>query len=169
MSTHQISILGVISPDSTGNCWVEPYDVAATNDIFKHQIIRLKDPSTGQTHGFYSQFWVPNNYVGTAVIIPVWTATATSGNCRMSFAYRAIGGDNAESLDQSSFQETVSNTDAAPGAAHRRMTPNLSLTSGNLAAQDTVMFYFARYHDGGVDTMAADMLLHDLLFQYADA
>jgi len=168
MATYNFSVLGMIQIDASGRCWIEPYDLAATNDIFRHPIIRLKDPASGNQHGFYGTFWVPNNYVSSPVIVPIWTATATSGNCRMNFAYRAIGGDNTESLDQSSLQESVSVTDAAPGAAHRRMTPPISLTAGNFAAQDTIEYYFSRFDDSGVDTMAADMLLHDLIFQYAD-
>lgn len=169
MATHLISILGRHAPDTTGRCWEEPYTVAATNDLFAHPIIRFADPAASQAHGIYGVFEVPQNYVGTAAIVLRWTSTATSGNCRWEFSYRAISGDDAESLDQASFQETVAVTDAAPSAAHERNTPSMSLTSANLAAGDTVEFFLKRTDDSGVDTMAADALLHDAMFSYADA
>ena len=170
MATFQFSALSANAvPDNTGRCFFEPYNVKATNDKFWHLVGVLADPAGGEAHGFYGQFLVPQNYVGSAVIIPFWTSTATSGNCRMRFSYRAIGGDDAESLDQATYQEQVSVTDAAPSAAHERNTPSMALTSANLAAGDTVEFLFERLDDTGVDTMAAAALIHDLIFQYQDA
>lgn len=168
MATHQISMLGMVQPDNTGRCWIEPYDVFATNDVWKHPVIRFKDPGSGEAHGFYSQFTVPQNYVGTAAVIPFWTSTATSGNCRWRITYRTVAGDDAASLDQSGNEQQSSVTDAAPSAAHERLTPSISPTSANFAAGETVEYLFERLDDTGTDTMAADAVLHDLVFQYSD-
>jgi len=170
MTTHTTSILGVNTvPDTTGRCWFEPYPFAATNDVWGLLVLRLKDPSAAQAHGFYGQFTVPQNYVSAPVIIPLWTSTATSGNHRMRFTYRTVGGDDTTSLDQTSNEEQVSLTDAAPGAANRRMAPTgLTLTAGNFAAGETVEFLFERWDDTGTDTMAADSLIFDVIFQYSD-
>lgn len=120
-------------------------------------------------HGLHGQFTVPQNYVTTAVIIPVWTSTAITGNCRWRFTYRSVGGDDTTSLDQTGNEEQVSLTDAAPGAALRRMTPTgLALTSANFAVGETVEYLFERNDDSATDTMAADAILVDLLFQYSD-
>lgn len=170
MATHQISMLGFnVLPDSTGRCFVESYSVKATNDLFRHLVVVLNDPSGGQAHGIYGQFLVPQNYVGSAKVKPFWTSTATAGNCKMDYDYRAIGGDDSESLDQATFQENLTVTDAAPSAANERNVPEMSFTSSNLAAGDTVEFYFTREDGGGTDTMAAAATLHDLIFEYADA
>lgn len=170
MSVQQISILTAnVVPDTTGRCWAETFDVAATNDVWKHLIFRFKDPSAAQAHGIYGQFVVPQNYIGTASVVPAWTSTATSGNCRWRFTYRTVGGDDTTSLDQAGNEEQLSLTDAAPGAALRRMIPTgLTLTSANFAIGETVEFLFERNDDTGTDTMAADALLFDLLFQYSD-
>lgn len=170
MATHQISILTAnVAPDTTGRCWFETFDVAATNDVWKHLIIRYKDPTSGQVHGIYSQFVVPQNYVTTAVLVPIWTSTATTGNCRWRFTYRTVGGNDTTSLDQTTNEEQVSFTQAAPGAALRRMAPTtFTLTSANFTAGETVEYLFERNDDTGVDTMAADALIFDLLFQYSD-
>jgi hypothetical protein len=170
MATFQMSILGAASvPDATGRCFMEPYSIKATNDLFRHMVFVFNDPSSSEAHGIYGVFLIPQNYVGTPRVYPVWTSTATSGNVKWDFDYRAIGGDDTESLDQNSFQQQLTVTDAAPSATNERNTPSLSLTAGNLAAGDTVEFYLTREDGGGVDTMAAAATLHDLIFEYADA
>lgn len=169
MATHQISIFGALRPDTTGRAFFEPYDLKATNDLYRHFVAVFNDPSAGQAHGFYGRFLVPQNYVGTPRIKPVWTSTATTGNCRFRISYRTVGGDNTTSLDQTTHEEQVSVTDAAPGAAHLRLVPELTLTAANFAAGETVEFLFERLDDSGIDTMAAAALLHDLIFEYADA
>jgi hypothetical protein len=170
MATHQISVLGMNTiPDSTGRCWVEPYDVIATNDIWKMMVVRFKDPTTANTsHGIYGLFTVPQNYVSAPVIVPVWTSTATVGNCRWRFTYRTVGGDDTTSMDQATAEEAVRIPDAAPGAANRRLTPPIALTAANFAAGETVEYLFERQDLSSDDTMSADAVLFDLLFQYAD-
>lgn len=168
MATHRIPILGFATvPDSSGNVWPETLDVAATNDVWKHLVFRFKDTSTRV--GLAGSFNVPKNYVGTAKLILVWSSTATSGNVVWDCDYRAITGNDAESFDQTSNQESVAGTDAAPGAAWRRLELAIDLTSGNLAADDTVQFELFRDGANGSDTMAADAFLFGAFFQYADA
>lgn len=168
MATFTPSILnGSIVPDTTGNVFIEQLDVKGTNDQWKLLVIIFNDTAT--KIGFYGQFTVPNNYVGTAAIIPIWSSTATSGNVVWQFDYRTVGGDDTTSLDQAGTEETPSVTDAAPTAAWRRLTPSISPTSANFAAGETVEFFFNRRGDSGSDTMAAAAALFDLLFSYADA
>lgn len=167
MATHQISILnGSLSLGGSGNVYATTFDTLATNDVWKHLVIAFKDTSTRDL--MYGQFTVPQNYVGTPKIIPVWSTSATSGNAIWDFDYRAVGGDDTESLDQAGTQEALTVTDAAPSASWERMTPEMAATAGNLAAGDTVTFLFGR--DGASsDTIAATAVLFDLIFQYADA
>lgn len=167
MATHRVSIInGSFVPDGLGS-YSTPYNALATNDIFRHLVHILTDPAP--TTGFYGAFNVPKNYVGTAKIIVVWTATATTGNVKLDFDYRAVGGDDAESLDQATFQEALTVTDAAPSAVNERMEASLTMTASNLAADDTVTFYLTREDGSGTDTMAASVIIHDVLFEYADA
>lgn len=171
MATHQISVLGASTvPDNTGRCWVEPYDVFATNDVWKMLVFRFKDPAANQAHGLYGSFTVPQNYASAPVIVPVWTSTATGAfNCRWRFTYRTVTGDDTASLDQTGSEEAVRIADAAPTAAHRRLAPTIALTAANFAAAETVEFLFERQDLASDDTMAADAVLFDLLFSYADA
>ena len=168
MATHRIPILNwACIPDASGNVFFEPYDVKATNDVWDRLVCIFNDTSTRL--GLRGGFTVPKNYVGTAKIIVVWTSTATSGDVEWDFDYRAVGGDNSESLDQSGTQESVNINDTAPGAAHRRMEASLSLTSANLAADDEVEFELFRDGTDAGDTMAAAAIVFAVLFEYADA
>lgn len=154
-------------PDTTGSVWLEPYDNIATNDVWKHLVIVYSDTAT--RIGIYGTFQVPQNYVGSAKLVPVWTTAATSGDVEWDCDYRAVTGNDAESLDQAGNQESVNQNDTAPSAVHERMEVEITLTSGNFAAGDTVEFFFARDGTDGGDTIAASVLLFDLMFQYADS
>lgn len=168
MATHRLSILGwQTRPDDTGEVFFEPYSIKATNDQWQHLVLVMNDTAT--RNGVYGVFDVPQNYVGTANLVVVWTSTATSGDIEADFDYRAVGGNDTESLDQSGTQETVNSNDTAPSAAHERMELSIALTDGNFSAGDTVEFFFARDGTDAGDTMAAAALIFGLFFEYADA
>lgn len=168
MATHRLPIIDWhATPDSSGSVFVEPYPTKATNDLWDHLHFIFSDTAT--RIGLFGLFTVPQNYVGTAQLVIVWTTTATSGDVEWDFDYRAIGGDDTESLDQASAQETVNNNDTAPSATDERMVCTINLTSSNLAAGDVVEFLLARDGTDGGDTIAAAVALVEAYFQYADA
>lgn len=168
MATHRIPILGFGAiPDDSGNVFLEPYSIKATNKVWGRLVWIFND--SGTRIGLKCGFTVPKNYVGSAKIIVVWTTTATTGDWEIDFDYRAVGGNDSESLDQAGTQESVNIADTAPSAAHERMEASLTLTAGNFAADDEVTFEFFRDGLDGGDTMAAAAILFDLLFEYADA
>lgn len=168
MATHRISILGASTlPDSSGNVFFEPYTIKATNDNWKHGHFVFNDTATRL--GLYGVFNVPVNYVGTAKIVIVWTTTATSGDVEWDFDYRAVGGNDTESLDQATAQESVNSNDTAPSATDERMEIAINLTAGNFAASDTVEFGLFRDGTDSGDTIAAAVQLVGLYFEYADA
>lgn len=168
MTTQIIPILGANTiPDASGNVFLEPYDLKATNDVWKFLVFIFADTAT--RIGLRGLFRVPENYVTTAKIIVEWTSTATSGNAVWDFDYRAVGGDDAESMDQAGTQESVSVTDAAPTAANRKLAASVNLTSANLAAGDLVEFELFRDGADGGDTMAAAAIMFGAYFSYSDA
>ena len=168
MATHRISILQAVQPDNTGRCWLEPYDVFATNDVWKHAVIRLANPAAGQAGGFYGIFEVPQNYVSAASVKVNWTTTATSGNGCFRFTYRAVTGDNTTSLDQTSQTEQVAQTQAAPGAAQRKRDAAFTVTAGNFAAGALIEYLLERFDNAAADTIAADIVVHNASFEFAD-
>jgi putative transposon-encoded protein len=155
-------------PDASGNVFQQPFSIPATNDLWGDQLLFVFQ-DTATRIGLQGRFEVPQNYVGTASIIVVWSTTATTGDVELDFDYRAVGGDDAESLDQTGTQESVNQNDTAPSAAWERMTASLSLTSANLAAGDTVLFEIFRDGTDAGDTISASVYMFGLLFQYDDA
>ncbi len=173
MATHRIPILGwPTRPDDTGECFPEPYDILATNDVWDRLVLRFGSSNAAQPtvrHGIHGGFVVPKNYVGTAKVVIVWTATLTTGDVVWDFEYRTVGGNDTTSLDQAGTEESLTVTDTAPGAANRRLETSITPTASNFAVDEEVEFYFARDGVDAADTMAGSALLFSLLFEYADA
>ena len=166
MATHRIPILTWAAVPNAADVFFEPYNIKATNDIWDRMVLIFNDTSTRD--GLAGGFTVPKNYVGSPKIVVVWTSTATSGNVVWDCDYRAVGGDDSESLDQTGTQESVTVTDAAPTAIHNRLAALMTLTASNLAVDDEVEFELFR--DGtAADTMAATAIVFAVLFEYADA
>lgn len=160
------------TPDTTGECWYEPYTILATNDVWGHPVVRFGSSNAAAPtvrHGFTGSFLVPSNYVGGAVIRIVWTATITTNDVVWDFDYRTVAGNDANSLDQAGTEEAVTVTDTAPGAAHRRLSVTIALTAGNFTAGETVTFGLFRDGVDAADTMAGSAILQDLIFEYSDA
>jgi len=168
MATHEISILGGNTvPDASGSVFMEPYSIKATNDQWRHLVFIFNDTATRIL--LYGQFVVPQNYVGAATLVILWTTTATTGNVVWDGDYRTVGGDDTTSLDQAGTEQAVTVTDAAPTAANNRLRVTVTLTAANFAAGETVEFLLARDGADAADTMAAAAILFDALFSYSDA
>ena len=166
--TPTISMLNPsVTPDTTGEAFFEPYTILATNDIFKHTILRFGSSNSAQPtvdHGVYGVFTVPADYSAGASILIKWTATITSGDVYFVFSYRnvAVGA----SLDQTTFQQASTVTATAPGTANLLLSSTISPTAGNFVAGDVVEFFFHRDGSNGADTMAGSAIVQDLRFSY---
>jgi hypothetical protein len=166
MATFRMDVLPSVKPDDNNSRWINLASIG-TNDQWDHPVYQFDDTSTkDEAHGY---FQVPKNYVGTANLIVVWSTTGTSGDVEWDFEYRAVGGNDSESLDQATAQESVNSNDTAPSAAHERMEISISLTDANFAADDTVQFRIGRDGTDSGDTIAAAVYLVALIFEYADA
>jgi hypothetical protein len=167
MSTHRLPILGHAGlPDTSGDVFQEPFAIKLTNDQYAQLIWIFQDSNSVASLG--GNFQVPQNYIDTANLVVVWTSTATSGTCTWDFDYRAIGGNDTETLDPSSDQQNATGTDTAPTTTGlKRMEFTIALTDGNFAIGDTVQFHLSR--DSVTDSMAADAVLVAAFFEYNDA
>lgn len=175
MATRRISIYPGLLPDpadATDPPFWQPYTILATNDVWARPILRFGSNNAAQpttrieAHGAFA---VPQDYPASptsANIIVVWTSTLTTGNVVWDVDYRAVGGDDTESFDQTGTQETVTATDAAPSAANERMAVTIDLTHGNFVAGDDVQFLIARDGADASDTLAGSALLMGLYFEY---
>jgi len=166
-ATHRVSMLGFQLVPNDDEVYFESYDVTATNDVWDALVLIFEDGSTRT--GVAGIFTVPQNYVDTANLVIVWSSTATSGDVEWDLDYRAVGGNDTESLDQSGTQEAVNTNDTAPSATNERMEITIALTDGNLAAGDVVLFELFRDKTDAGDTMAADAYVIEVYFEYNDA
>lgn len=139
MATHRIPILNQFCrPDNSGNVFWEPFSVKATNDVWDHGVWVFNDTATRLL--LHGNFMVPQNYVGTASIILPWSASAITGNVVWDFDYRAVGGDDAESLDQAGVQSDTNDIQSRLPAAlvGGRMDSNLGAISTSATAADNL-------------------------------
>jgi hypothetical protein len=167
MATRRRSILGWnMKPDNSGDVTVQPLSLLATNDVWDHHVVVFGDTAT--RIGLHGAFQVPEDYVGGGKFVAEWSAAQTSGDVVIEVDYRAVGGNDAESLDQAGTQESLTVTDTAPSAAWERMEAELAATAGNFAANDICQFTVFR--DGtAADTLAGNLVLTNLFFEYQDA
>jgi putative transposon-encoded protein len=168
MATHRLSILDRFLPDASGNVWWEPSSIKDTNDRYPHEVLIFKDSGTDISAS--AQFAIPKNYVGSAKLIIVWRANATSGDLRLAAALTPVGGDGAETMDPNADTDAPAAwTDTAPGTAMRRAETSVTLDSGDYAADDSCLVKLTRTGANAGDTLVADAIIEDVLFEYADA
>lgn len=169
MSIHRPSILGWGQvPDPTnGLVFPEPYDVKATNGKWKHLTWVFEDGSTKDGLRFF--FPVPSTYVNGAKFILVWTSIVITNDVEWDIDYRAVGGNDSESFDQATAQQSLNVADTAPGAINRRMETILTPTAGNFLADDSVEIEVFRDKVDAGDTLVGAALLKDVLFEFSDA
>ncbi len=172
MPTLRIPIHGFgMAMDTSSNVFLESFASAlkATNGVFPRNVLVYNPSSTRD--GSFGGFTVPKNYSGATTdpkIIVVWSTVNTSGDVEWDFDYRAIGGDDSESLDQVGTQETVNQNDTAPSASWEKMEASLTLTRGNFAVDDEVQFGLYRDQTDAGDTLAVAALVWSAHFEYDD-
>jgi len=166
MATHRMSILGAGSkPDASGDVFFEPFSVKATAAVFDPMVLIFND--SGNEDDFHGSFVVPENYVGSANFYMKWVSTATTGEFRVEFLYRAIA--DTEDGDPATAQETVTSDETVDGTALDINTTTMALTDGNFAAGDVVQFILRRDGADVADDMGAAAIILAAMFQYDDA
>lgn len=168
MATHRLPILAGAIPDASGRSFFEPMDVKLTTAPFSHMVLILLNPGASEVHGVYGSFEVPTNYVDTASFVIVYsTSAADTSIAKLDFDYRVRA--PSEDFDVAGFDESLDVDAPDGGTADIRQEVSFTATDGNFTADDTVMYYFTRADESSGDTMAADMIVHNVLFQYNDA
>lgn len=136
----------------------EPSPLTFSNDLANHLIARFPD-AAGDV-GIGGSLTIPDITITTVQVVCNLTFNATTGTFEFVFRYRAIGGDDAETMDPATWQQTVaSGAENAPTTAFNKLRIVLSLTAGNFAANDVVQYQFFRDNDGGNDNVSADGLV----------
>lgn len=149
-----------LNPDASGNVFLEPYPIKATNDFWKYNVWTFNSPSADEH--LYGSFELPAPCSSGSAFKLVWTSTATTGTLQYALAYRVIAADDTNSLDQATAVETVTGSDTAPGATDRRMEVTISPTNSNFSSAGTVQWRLTRVDTS--DTLAAAITVHGLRF-----
>jgi len=159
-----IPILGHTTRPADGVAIV-PTELVDTTDLYPRLLYGF--PDSGTKIGISGAFRVPDDYDGGAAIVVVWRTAETSGDVVFDVDYTAVA--EGESLDPSSHQESVSETDSAPGTAHLRADTTLALTASNFAPGDVVLFTVSRDGADAADDLAGVVLLEGVYFSYTVA
>lgn len=166
MATHRIYFGQRLEPDSSGNVFWRPASIEDANDLYPgQQVLAYKD--SGTKIGAAARVQVPKNYIGTAKIGVRWRTTATSGTFVLDVDYRAIA--NNESSDPTTHQESLSANEVADANARDLNDLEVSLTSANLAVDDSLYVLISRDGADAADTIADEVEIVDAWLEYADA
>lgn len=160
MSTFQLSV-GLVAPDASGNAYPALF-VGTTNRQIVPAFVKDVDGS------WFGHVRVPQNYVSTAKIIVAIFANATTGVARMTLStFKAA---NAATYNGSFTAETAQDI-TVPGTAYLRMDvtfPASGSLATTIAAGDDLMIKLDHNGAHANDTLAVDLLIMEVVFQYAD-
>ena len=164
MATHELPIIGpTMLPESgvfldrIGN------QITATNEIGNQLAVVMADG--GSDEGFYGSFNVPQNYVGTPVIVVRGIIDGAMSSVTLQFGIQGITKDHGEATDVAYSTEDTGN-ESSDHADEDLVEVTISLSNfSGFAVGDTVFYYFYIHASGDY---AGNFLLTDLLFRYAD-
>ena len=163
MATQYQSIGNELSPDNSGDVHFEAYKAINASFVWDAIALTFNDSSTEILA--YGTFVVPGNYSAGAKINVWFFSTANTGNCRWEFKYAILSADNT--LTEATA-ETISVNQAVSSTQWGWTKATLTLTAGNFAAGNNVVFSIARDGADAADTMAADAHVGQLVFEYTD-
>ncbi len=164
MATLQLDITDGFRP-SNANVWWEPYSAKDAGAILDPLVLTYSNSSTKD--GANNSFVVPQNYVGTAQLIVLWNVNATTGDAIFDLSY--LNRTDAEDMGAAAQSTTDTVTLTTDGTAFNLNTSTMTLTASDFVAGDISMVELFRDTANASDTLAADLMVHKIIFQYADA
>jgi len=114
-------------------------------------------------------FVVPQNYVGTPVLVVYYKATsATSGTAAFEVRLSALTSADAADMDADAFATVNAGSETVPGTAGYMSALSITLTNADsMAAGDHAIFALNR--DVSADSVTGDLEVVACDFRYADA
>jgi hypothetical protein len=172
MATHEIPILGsMTAPDATGKVFFEPLETAmslGTATLGTLLGITMQAPAGAGDDGLYGNFTVPQNYVGTPVLVIRGYIGEAANSLGFGISYQPALADS-ESLEQAfDTEDVVTNATWTGYAAEDLYEETISLTpAAAFVAGDIVNFFFFRDDSG--DNQTGEFHLASLALRYSDA
>lgn len=174
MATFRKSIIGPnllpesgVYPDRVGNQITE-----ATAPSVGSQLCMVMADG-GSDEGFYCDFEVPKNYVGTGKIVVKGILDGAPGAADvLGFGFRGRPVADNESADGTYNSEDIASGTIGSNDLNYSDEDKLEMVItlsnlGTLAVDDTVYYYF--YIDSSATTYSGNFLLTKLEFEYSDA
>ena len=174
MATHDVPILGFSTvPDTSGNVFFEPLETAVATAAANLSMLGFTMPDPGAAdEGLYGGFNIPQNYVGTPVLVIRGILNGTiSAGLTLAFGFQQTGGiaDN-ETADVAFETEDTASADpqSSSHADEDMYEETIAITPGSAYSPgDEVFFFF--YRDGSADDATFEFNLTRLLLRYSDA
>ncbi len=169
MATKNIPIIGhSTNPDTSGKCFFAPLSTQLSLTNTKDTlVIVMQEPAAGGDIGFEGKFRVPEDYVGTEVLVITYILDGAPGTTEVSFGWQVLAVANDESADQAYGTEIgVAET---PGEGDEDLVEEtIDISADTYAANDEV-FYSFYINDSEADPYLGNVLLTGLYFRYNDA
>lgn len=167
MATLDVDIFSFATmPDDDLDITFAPYSNYGGSVATDHQVVVFLDGST-KTELWFA-FVMPQQFVGTPKIVIQWTSQANTGNVVWDAGLRGIKPENSELLNQATFAEEKTVTDAAPGTAHHLLEASMTFTASNFEKGDLIKGYIARDKVNAADTMADEALVASARLTFTD-
>lgn len=170
MATLDIPILGAMTaPDSSGSVYFEPAEVAMAlgTAVLDTLLVATMEAPTGADNGIYGKFNIPQNYVGTPVLV-IRGVLGEAANV-LGFGVQQLSRADSEAFDTALEAEDVASNSSWTGyVAEDMYEETITLTpAAAYVAGDEVVFFF--YRDDSVDSQTGEFYLTGLFFRYDDA
>ncbi len=167
MATIQ-ALLGGFAPDTSGDIYSDLISSQLTMTNAKDQDCMVMEYPTGSDIGFSGKIDIPQDYVGSPVLIIRGILDGTPANV-LAFGVQQLSRADSEAVDTAYETEDLANNSDWTGYADEdQYEESIALTPASAyVAGDTVYYWFFR--NDNVDTTTFNFLLTGLFLQYADA
>lgn len=167
MATLQMSIFGRFQPDVSGDVYPSILNVELTMANAKLIDCMVMEYPTGSDIGGELAFTVPQNYVGSPVLVIRGVLDGTPANV-LAFGAQQLSRADSESVDAAYEAEDTASNSTWTGYADEDMYEETITLTPAAAYLPGDMVFTDFYRDDSVDTTTFNFLLTDLLFQYSD-
>lgn len=170
MATHDMPILGAMTaPDSSGDIFLEPLEAALTlgTAAYGNLLCLTMLAPTGSDIGFHGKFNVPQNYVGTPVLVIRGILAQAASVLAFGFSHTPFA--HSETIDAAFADTDLAENSTWTGLVAEEMyeeTIALTPTAAYVVGDEVFFFLF---RDETQDTQTGEFHLTGLFLRYNDA
>lgn len=170
MATHDLPILGMSTkPDNSGDVYPSTLAAELTLGSAPGNELCMVLPTAATISadtGLYGKFTVPQNYVGTPVLVIEGVLDGAPASLVIAFGVQMKPLADDEAYDQALEAQAIASASSVGQADEDVYLETITL-SNTFAVGDSVPFFF--FIDDSVHTYTGLFLLTGLFFRYADA